>query len=308
PDTMMDTAVWKPIKEGNWECRPGPMVSSWDPYENIPTTTERAVAYIKESAKREEPFFLYFAFPSPHAPIIPNDEFDGTSEAGPYGDFVVETDDACGQLLRAITEAGVAEETLVIFSADNGPEKYAYARDREYDHWSAEPFRGLKRDLYEGGHHVPFLMKWPGVTTPGAVTDALISQVDIMATLATALGYELPSDAAEDSHDLTPLFTDASAKIRDYAVQNTKAGEYAIRQDGWILIDAKSGYHSRVDPEWEAKREVPGDDKGDVELYHFAEDPGQRKNVADQYPERVAALKALLHQVQEQGYSAPRLR
>ncbi len=125
PDTMSDPAKWKPIKEGGWECRPGPMATGWDPYENIPTTTRKAVEYIKKQADSDSPFFLYFAFPSPHAPIFPNDEFDGKSRAGPYGDFVCETDDACGRILKAIEDSGQADNTVVIFTADNGPEKYA---------------------------------------------------------------------------------------------------------------------------------------------------------------------------------------
>ena len=140
---MMATSKWKKIKEGNWECRPGPMHSSWDPYENIPVTTAKAVDYVKEKSKGDKPFFLYFAFPSPHAPIIPNDKFDGKSQAGPFGDFVYETDDACGQIIRAIEESGQADNTVIIFTADNGPEHYAYARDEKYDHWSAAPFLSL---------------------------------------------------------------------------------------------------------------------------------------------------------------------
>ena len=125
PDTMMDTKKWKPIKEGNWECRPGPMVTGWDPYENIPTLTKRGVDYINEQSKSEKPFFLFFAYPAPHAPIIPNDQFDGKSKAGPFGDFVYEVDDSCGQLLAALKASGKADNTLVVFTADNGPEKYA---------------------------------------------------------------------------------------------------------------------------------------------------------------------------------------
>ena len=98
--------------------------------------------------------------------IIPNDDFDGRSQAGPYGDFVVQTDDVVGRLLRALEESGLSDSTLVIFTADNGPERYAYARDGNFQHWSARPFRGLKRDIYEGGHHVPFLVRWPGVVPP----------------------------------------------------------------------------------------------------------------------------------------------
>ncbi len=307
PDTMMDTAKWKPIKEGGWECRPGPMHSSWDPYENIPVTTDKAVDYIKKQADTEQPFFLYFAFPSPHAPIIPNDEFDGKTEAGPYGDFVYETDDSVGQLLAALQESGQADNTIVIFSADNGPEKYAYARDEKFDHWSAKPFRGLKRDIYEGGHHVPFIIKWPGRTEAGSVCDALVSQVDIMATLASAIDYELPADAAEDSHDLLPLLATGEGKVRDHHIHNTREEAWAIRHGEWNLIVGKTGYHSGQNKAWEEKHGYSADDKAPVELYHIAKDIGQKHNVAAAHPEKVKELQALLAKVREQGHSAPRL-
>ena len=206
PDTTFTKNPVAP-KEGEWECRPGPARSDWDFYQNLPTLTREAVGYIASRKGRKQPFFLYLPFPSPHAPIIPTDEFDGKSKAGPFGDYVVQTDDSCGQILAALRDAGLEQNTIVVFSADNGPEIYAYQRDETYDHWSAEPFRGLKRDIYEGGHHVPFVIKWPGVTKPGAVTPALISQVDLMATFASLLDYETPTDSAEDSYDFLPFLS-----------------------------------------------------------------------------------------------------
>ncbi len=307
PDVMMDSAKWPAIKEGNWECRPGPMASDWNPYENIPTTTRRGVEFIKAQKDSEQPFFLYFAFPSPHAPIIPNDQFDGKSGAGAYGDFVYETDDACGKLLKALEDSGQKENTVVIFTADNGPEKYAYARDERFDHWSAAPFRGLKRDIYEGGHHVPFVVRWPNVTTPGAVCESLVSQVDIYATIAKHLDFEVPSDAAEDSHDLSPLLDDPKKSVRTNHVHNTREKDYAIRDGDWLLIGAKSGYVSSRNKEWEAKHGYSADDGSAVELYNLAEDIGQRANLAAKHPKRVAEMKVLLKQIREQGYSAPRL-
>lgn len=307
PDTMMDTGKWKPIKEGNWECRPGPMVTGWDPYQNIPTTTRRGVDFIKAQRGSDKPFFLYFAFPSPHAPIIPNDEFDGKSQAGPYGDFVFETDDAIGQLLAALDESGQAENTIVIFSADNGSEHYAYARDQNFDHWSSNPFRGVKRDIYEGGHHVPLIVRWPGVTATGSVSDALVSQVDIMATLANMLQFDLPDDAAADSFDLTPILQGEKESVRTSIVHNTYAKSYAIRDGDWLLVDAKDGYVSRRDKAWEARHGYKPDHEQPVELYNLAEDIGQRHNVAQEHPERVANMQALLQSIQAQGFSAPRL-
>ncbi len=308
PDILMDTTTWKPIKEGGWECRPGPMVTGWDPYQNIPETTRRGVEYIHRQKDSGTPFFLYFCYPSPHAPIIPNDEFDGGSRAGPYGDFVYETDHSIGQLLAALEESGQDGNTIVVFSADNGPERYAYPRDAKYDHWSSAPFRGLKRDIYEGGHHVPFIIRWPGVIRPGAVSDALISQVDLMATFAALVGYELPRNAAEDSHDfLSYLRGEAEAGPRTSMVHNTKANHYAMRDGDWVLINAATGYTARpAPPEWNEKHRMPADDGLPVELYNLKEDIGQRHNLAAEHPERVTAMQALLTQLREQGHSAPR--
>ncbi|NWK57590.1 arylsulfatase [Verrucomicrobiaceae bacterium N1E253] len=308
PDTLMNTGKWKKIKEGSWECRPGPMCSDWDPYENIPVTTQKGVAYIKAQAKTDKPFFLYFAYPSPHAPIIPNDEFDGKSKAGPYGDFVFETDDSVGRLLAAVQESGQSDNTIVIFSADNGPEKYAYARDQKYDHWSSKPLRGLKRDIYEGGHHVPFIIKYPGVAKAGTTSTALVSQIDIMATLASVVGFELPNEnAAEDSHDLLPLLKGDTKNVRYSHVHNTRANQYAIRHHDWVLIVAKNGYLSGRNAEWEKKHGYKPDDQQAVELYNLKDDIGQRHNIADKYPEKVKELTGLLKGIREQGYSAPRL-
>ncbi|MBP83961.1 MAG: arylsulfatase [Verrucomicrobiales bacterium] len=307
PDILMDTALFKTIKEGGWEFRSGPMISGWDPYTNIPVTTERGVKYIHDQAKTDDPFFLYFAYPSPHAPIIPNDEFDGKSQAGPYGDFVVETDDSCGRLLQALSDSGQAKNTIVIFSADNGPEKYAYARDSKFDHWSAHPFRGLKRDVYEGGHHVPFIVKWPGVAKTGVVSDALVSQIDIMATIADLIGYELPDDQAEDSHNLAPLLRGEVDAVRTTHIHNTFEGQYGIRHGDWVLIDAKDGYRSGRFKDWEEKHGYPEDNNQPAELFNLVEDIGQRNNLAAEHPERVTEMQNLLKQIREQGYSAPRL-
>ncbi len=308
PDTMMNPKKWKPIKEGHWECRGGPMCSDWDPYQNIPVTTQKGVEYIRRQAHSDQPFFLYFAFPSPHAPIIPNDEFDGKSGAGPYGDFVVETDHACGRLLEALEETGQAENTIVIMTADNGPEHYAYPRDKKFAHWSAHPWRGLKRDIYEGGHRVPFIIRWPGVTQPGAVNDALVSQIDIMATLAEAVDFALPEkNAAEDSCSLVALLKGQTAKVRQHLVHNTFDGAWALRDGEWNLVVAKNGYHNRGYQEWEARRHYPPDDDGPVELYHLADDPGQRQNLARQHPEKVAAMQKTLKKIRQRGHSAPRL-
>ena len=307
PDTMMDASTWPEIKEGNWECRPGPMVTGWNPYENIPTTTQKGVEFIHKQKKSDQPFFLYFAFPSPHAPIIPNDEFDGKSQAGAYGDFVYETDDACGQLLKALKESGQAENTLVIFTADNGPENYTFARDEKFDHWSSGPLRGRKRDIYEGGHHVPFIVRWPGVTEAGAVSDQLVGQIDIMATCAATVGYDLPADQAEDSQNMLPILKGEKG-ARSSLVHNTFDGKYAVRAGDWVLINHHTGETHKAPAAWMKKHGYPENDKLPHELYNLAEDLGQRNNLANQNPERVEKMKAMLKKIQDDGYSAPHVK
>lgn len=305
PDATFATFTLKP-KEGAPECRPGPGRSDWDFHEVLPTLTREGVSFIRSRKGVEQPFFLYFALPSPHAPIIPSDRFDGRSKAGAYGDFVVETDDACGQLLDALRECGLEDDTIVVFSSDNGPEFYAYARDERHGHWSAAPLRGLKRDLYEGGHRVPFLLRWPGVTRAGSVTDALISQIDLMATFASLLGFKLPDDAAADSHDFLPWLRGQTPKPpRNELVHNTDPRRYAIRSGDWVLINAPSGYARKAPATWDKTHGYPADDNGPVELHHLRDDPGQRRNLASSEPRRVAEMKAMLKGIREGPRTRP---
>ena len=306
PDRMLKSWIWEPVKEGKPQLRPGPMAPDWNPYEVVPKLTRHAVEFIKSRKNEEQPFFLYFAYPSPHTPIIPNKEFVGKSGAGPYGDYVVETDDSVGQILAALKDSGLDDKTLVVFTADNGPEHYAYERDEKFGHWSSHPFRGLKRDIYEGGHRLPFLVKWPGVVPPGSVCNALVSQIDLMATFAAVVGYKLPANAAEDSHDLLPLFQGGTGAVRDTHVHNT-FDTFAIRHGDWVLVDAKDGYGSKVDPEWETRHGYPADDSEAAELYNIKEDIAQKKNLAAAHPEKVEELRSLLNKIRQQGHTAPRL-
>lgn len=312
PDTMVDGTLWK-NKEGKMRYREGPMITGWDPYENIPTTTQKGIDFITEKAKHQQPFFLYFAYPSPHAPIIPNDEFDNTSLAGPYGDLIVETDDSIGQLLSAIDKAGITDNTLIIFSSDNGPENYAYLRDQKFDHWSSYPFRGLKRDTYEGGHRVPMIVRWPNHVQANSKTDELVSQIDLMATIAAIIDFSLPGDAAEDSFNLLRLWTGQSAKSPRHAlVHNTTKGKFAIRSNDWTFIDAPSGNQNgnlaRFNYEnWQKKHGYQTDDNEKGQLFDMQNDSGQRFNLIEKHPEKARQLRQLLEQIKTQDGSAPHL-
>lgn len=287
-------------KEGSWEARPGPMTPGWDFYKVVPHITDKAVEWIGRQRGEGAPFFLYAPFNSPHAPIVPTDEFNGKSQAGGYGDFMMQTDAEVGRILDALEENGFAENTLVIFTADNGAEHYAYDRIRNFQHRSSGPLRGMKRDLYEGGHRVPFLVKWPGVVKPGSVSDALISQVDLFATLAAAVGHTLPDGVAEDSHDQIAVWKENAPGPRRSIVHNTMTGAYAVRHDHWLLVANKTGAHSKV-PAWfdtengYSKNEHPG------ELYDLRVDLAQKQNLYVTEPAKVKELTDLLESIRAKG-------
>lgn len=298
PDAPL--ALNQQTAEGNWECRPGPMVAGWDFYAVVPRLAAKAVEWIEREGTKPGPFFLYVPFNSPHAPIVPSPEFVGKSQAGGYGDFMVQTDEKVGRILQALDARGLRENTLVIFSADNGAEGYAYERIRQFGHRSSGPLRGLKRDLWEGGHRVPFLVRWPGVVEAGAVSDALTSQVDLMATIAAIIGFPLPAGVAEDSHDLLPVWKARAPSPRRTVVHNTHANGYALRHENWLLVAAKSGGITRVPPWFDTENGYrPIDQPG--ELYDLASDLGQRNNLYSAQPAKVAELTERLAQVRAKG-------
>jgi arylsulfatase A-like enzyme len=293
-------------KEGNWEFRPGPMVKDWNPYEVLPTLAKRAVEVVTQQSA-EKPFFLYFAFPSPHAPIIPNDEFIGKTQAGGFGDFVYQTDYIIGQVLEALKQKGLDENTIVLFSADNGPERYAFDRIQNYDHSSMGELRGLKRDTWEGGHRIPFIVKWPGFVKAGAVSHEVINQVDIMRTLANIIGAEIPNDAAVDSYNLLPVWKGESYKkpLREATVQNTYEERYALRQGDWLLINSFSGEHSKA-PDWYNTNNAYiryDKDSGEGLLFNLKEDVSQKNNLFEKHPEKVAQMRDLLKKYRNSGRS-----
>ncbi len=292
------TAPTVPLKitpktaEGNWEARPGPSVKDWDFHDVMPRMTQKAVEWIGRQ-KKDEPFFLYFPCTSPHAPIIPTPQFIGKSKAHGYGDFMVQTDWSLGRILDALKTHGFSDDTLVIFSSDNGPERYAYDRVQNSGHRSMGPLRGLKRDLWEGGHRVPFVVRWPGVVKAGAVSDELISQIDILATLAAIIDFKLPADSGEDSLNQLPLLLGKGKSARNTLVHNTNANGYAIRHGDWVLIQAATGGVSAV-PKWYDEAQGYQRNTSAGELYNLRQDLAQKNNLYDKHPDTVARLGAML--------------
>lgn len=292
---------------GGGTFRPGPMAESWSPYDILPTMTEKTVEWISEQSA-EQPFFVYLAFNSPHYPIVPNEEFHGKSKAGYYGDFVIETDAMVGKVLDVLERKGLAENTLVVFSADNGAETHAFERLEEFEQWSSGKYRGVKRDIYEGGHRVPFIVRWPGQIEEDTVSDEVVSQVDLAATFAEIVDYPLSNDVAIDSYNLLPVLQseEYDRPLRKATVQNTSAGKYALRQGDWVLIDAPSGSARPAPKHYLQHFGLEGYGEGNPGLlFNLKDDPRQSKNLYSRYPDRVKSMRGLLRRYLDGEHCAP---
>jgi len=293
---------------GGGNFRPGPMAPSWNPYDILPTITDKTVEWIgKQSA--EKPFFAYLAFNSPHYPIVPNKEFHGTSKAGFYGDFVIETDAQVGKVLEALKKHGFADDTLVVFTADNGPETHAFERLEKFGQWSSGKYRGVKRDIYEGGHRVPFIVRWPGQVEAGAVSDEVVSQVDLAATFAEIVKAPLKEKEAIDSYNLLPVLRgeDYARPLRTATVQNTAPNQFAIRQGTWVLIDAPTGAAKKEGASYLKHFDLEPYGKGHKGLlFNLKNDPRQSKNLYAEHPSKVASMRSLLKRYRNGERCAPR--
>ncbi len=285
-------------EEQHWGTWPGPMPKDWDFY----AVVQRAVDWIGQQKGKDGPFFLYVPLNSPHEPIgtrLKNSRANRRPAATATLWFKPTT--MLGRILQALDDAGVGETTLVIYSSDNGPESYAYPRIKNFDHRSSGPLRGIKRDLWEGGHRLPLIVRWPGHLKPGSVNDGLVSQVDLMATLAAVAGVELPAGAAPDSYNLVPMWTEGAPSPRRTIVHSSGANAYAIRHDQWKLIDTKSGGIVK-EPDWfdeqfgrYTKNELPG------ELYDLSQDLAEKHNLFADQPDKVAELRSMLKDIRAKG-------
>ncbi len=272
----------------------GPAVEGWRLEPILPTLKDRVVDYIDQRAKSPEPFLLVFSLTSPHTPLSVNDEWKGASGLNPYADFVMETDAVVGQVLDALEKSGAAKNTLVLLSSDNGCAPYIGVNDLEsMGHFPSGPLRGYKSDVWEGGHRVPFIVRWPSVVEPGTVNDQLVHQADLMATLADVMGAKLPSNAGEDSFSILPLLKGSNEPVRMHAVSASIRGVPSLRHGSWKYIPAPgSGGWSDDENPTQA-----------VQLYNLAEDIDESKNLAADQPERVAQMQAVLDDLIARGSS-----
>ena len=282
----------------------GPSVADWDFRAVLAEYSKRWSQYVRQRADKKRPFFLYAPMPSPHTPIAPHQDFRGKSKVSEYADFLIQTDTAVGEIMRALQETKQSDNTVVIFTCDNGTSPQANfaqldaAGIRLNEHW-----RGWKADAYEGGHRVPFIVRWPGQIAPGSRSDQTITLADIMATCADVLGHKLPAGAAEDSASLLPTLrgSDAAEPLHEIVVHHSISGHFAVRKDKWkLLLCRGSGGWSPPREAVAVKQKLPP-----VQLYNLHDDPKETTNLPADHSEVVEQLTADLRRIVEQGRSTP---
>ena len=304
----------QPKADSMFGC-PGPMLEGWDLEEILPGLETKAVEYIRAKGGQSsndafgqtqgQPFFLYMPLTAPHTPIAPAEAFKGKSQAGAYGDFVHQIDHLVGQVMQALEDIGAAENTLLIFTSDNGSPgrdgtnmNGAINSVRQYGHNPSYIYRGIKADVWDGGHRIPFIARWPRHIPSRRVSEETICLVDFMATVAGILGTALPEAAAEDSYNLLPALAgdELAQPIREATVHHSGNGMFAIRQGKWKLV------LGRGSGGWSGTGE-PADPPG--QLYDMEIDATEERNLYPEHSEVVEHLTQLLERYQQTGRSVP---
>ncbi|MHC4460256.1 MAG: sulfatase family protein [Planctomycetota bacterium] len=293
-------------RDGWW--RKGPIAPGFKHVDVMPNLTEKAVGYIDRHAASfgKSPFFMYFALPAPHCPIAPADFVKGRSQAGGYGDYVVEVDWTVGEVMKALERNGLAKNTLIIVTSDNGSpgrtkiKRAPYSIIELFGHYPSGNLRGIKADIWDGGHREPFIARWPARIRAGSTSDELICLTDLLATCAAIVGAKLPNNAGEDSDNILPalLSKKMDKPIREAVVHHSVSGMFAIRQGKWKLILGRGSGGFSKPKNYKPK---PGEPKG--QLYNLEDDLAETNNLWAQNPEIVQRLTDLLEKYKKQGYS-----
>jgi arylsulfatase A len=291
--------------------RRGMIAADFDLQEVDMVFLEKSLDFLERQASddSDKPFFLFHSAQAVHLPSFAGREFQGRTEAGPHGDFIFEFDQVVGRLMEALERLNLANDTLVIVCSDNGPEVGTTLSMRtDHNHDGANPWRGVKRDQWEGGHRTPFIVHWPGKVEPGSVCDQTICQTDIMSTCAAITGYNLPQNAAEDSFNILPalLGEDEDEPIRPFTLHQTISLALAVRQGPWKYLDHQGSGGNNYDSDKlrqyalpDTAPEAPG------QLYNLDMDPGETTNLYFEHPEIVERLRAILGEAKTSGRSRP---
>lgn len=294
------------------DCRDG-FIAPGFPMEEVDLVFLKKSIGFLETHHREtpdRPFFLFHSTQGVHLPSFAAPQFKGATQAGPHGDFIHQLDWTVGQLMGTLDKLGLADHTIVIFTSDNGPEATTVIEMRKsHEHDGARPWRGVKRDAWEGGHRVPFLVRWPEKIRSGT-SDQLTSLTDLMATLASVTGATLPDHAAEDSYDMLPAWTgEASGRIRPHLLMQAFRGKatLSIRKDRWKYIGHQGSGGNNYEKRAELKPyQLADTDPGaPAQLYDLESDPGETRNLYSTHPEVSKQLNDLLEALVTSGRSAP---
>lgn len=292
------------VKYGWW--RKGLTGSDFEHKQVLSRLTGKAVNFIKSQYAEHpgEPFFLYFPMNAPHTPILPTREFQGKSGTNPYGDYVLEVDAMIGRVMKIVDSLGLADNTIFIVTSDNGCSPAAdYKELAKYGHDPSYIFRGTKADIFEGGHRIPFIVRWPGKIKPGMVSDETVCLTDLMATCAALVGDTLTDNAGEDSYNMLPLFLGESLDkpFREATVHHSINGSFSLRQGKWKL-EMCPGSGGWSDPRPKKAREM---NLPPVQLYDLSVDIAEQHNVYSLHPEVVKQMETLLKKYIIEGRSTP---
>ena len=296
------------------DCRRGMQAPNFDLEEVDMVFLEKSKQFLKThvSENPDKPFFLFHSTQAVHLPSFPGKAFKGKTESGPHGDFIFELDYVVGELMKTLKDLNVDENTIVIFTSDNGPEvPTVFHMRHDHQHDGSRPWRGVKRDNWEGGHRVPMIVRWPGKVPAGAEESQITSLTDVMATVAEMVKFDLPNDSAADSFSMlsTMMGTHDGSAIRPFILQQGFMGKRSlvIRRGNWKYLAHQGSGGNNYDKhkmliEYRLPELVP-DAPG--QLYNLETDPGETKNLSLEHPEIVEELQALLEQTLESGRSAP---
>jgi arylsulfatase A-like enzyme len=279
-----------------------------EPIDMLPKLCAGAVAYINGRKAKEAPFFLYVPWNAPHSPVVPSAEWQGKSGLNAHADFVMQTDDCFGRVIDALRDNGLLDNTLVICSSDNGTSAPTSNKDdlEAMGHFPSGDLRGSKADIWDGGHRVPFIVTWPKVIKAGTRTDKLVCLTDVMATVAEVVGVTLPSDAAEDSLSFLPALMGRDDHARNSVIHHSIAGHFAMREGNFKLIQCPgSGGWSSPKTNARLWQSLEAEGRPTVQLYDMTQDLGEQENLAEQMPDKVAHLQALLRAQVDAGRTTP---
>ena len=273
--------------------RQGEMAEGFDIHQTLDHFTDRAVDYITEASSTEQAFFLYFPLTAPHTPWLPSEQFRGKSGAGVYGDFVMHVDFVVGRILTSLDQLGISDNTIVVFTSDNGSH-WTPEDIEKWSHRANHHYAGMKSDIWDGGHRVPFLVRWPGKVKAGARSGQLICTTDWLATSADIAGYPLSDEEGEDSYSFLPelLGISSESETGRAVIHHSLPGEFAIRQGKWKYLDCRGSGG------WSSGGEE-SDPAG--QLYNMESDPGEQHNLYASMPEKVEQLKSLLEEYKLQN-------